>query len=92
MISRDLYNRSTYIEFDGGEILIERVPYNSDNFGDSGNILHTLIQDENLTRLAHKYYGEPLYWYIIADANNIINPFELEVGQILLIPNLDKIL
>ena len=49
--------------------------------------LHTIIDDDNLTQLAYRYYGDPILWYIIADANDIENPFELTTGGTLQIPS-----
>lgn len=49
--------------------------------------LHTLLEGETLQNIAFRYYGDSGLWYIIADANYILNPFEdLVPGQILRIP------
>lgn len=49
--------------------------------------LHIVMDEDNLTQLAYRYYGNPILWYIIADANNIENPFELTTGESLQIPS-----
>ncbi len=53
-----------------------------------------LIDAENLVNrpdaIASKVYGNAKYWWIIAMANNITNPFyEFYKGRTLKIPNLD---
>lgn len=90
MITKDLYKKSTLIEFSDNTKLLERIPYNPNQQSGSGDIVYTVIEGQNLTSIAYKFYGEPLYWYIIADMNNIINPFDLPIGMKLVIPNLDK--
>ena len=42
-----------------------------------------------LDLLAYKYYNNALYWWIIADANNIYNPLEeIAPGTLVRIPSL----
>lgn len=58
---------------------------------------HLVSSDDTLEFLAFFYYQEiaerpEKYWFYIADANNIDEPFEpLPVGEILLIPSLSLI-
>ena len=47
-------------------------------------------QDDTLTSISYNFYGEPLYWFLIADINDIDNPFILEVGKSIIIPNINK--
>lgn len=47
---------------------------------------HVLSVGERLDLLAFKYYGDPEYWWIIAMANRIQDPFSLTVGQRLRVP------
>ena len=45
------------------------------------------MDGETLQNIAYRYYGDSGKWYLIAEANNILNPFqELEPYQILRIP------
>nr|DAL07213.1 MAG TPA: baseplate wedge protein [Caudoviricetes sp.] len=56
----------------------------------TGNeIKHTLKEGETLQNIAYRYYGDSGLWYLIAEANQILNPFsdELYDGLILIIPN-----
>lgn len=51
------------------------------------DVQHTVLEGETLQNIAFRYYGDSGKWYIIAEANNIMNPFEeLHDGQILTIP------
>ena len=60
---------------------------------------HVLLYEENLNIIAWNYYKDAVvdaskYWYAIADANNIFNPFDLDalVGTSLLIPDINNVL
>lgn len=48
----------------------------------------TTIQGDTIWNIANQAYGDSKLWWIIADVNNIDNPFELEAGLSLLIPDL----
>lgn len=49
--------------------------------------LHTVKPGETLQEIAAFIYGDSGLWFIIAEANNILNPFkEVKDGMILLIP------
>ncbi len=55
------------------------------------SIYHIVTKREanRLDIIADKYYGNPQYWWMIAMANNIIDPFILVEGTTILIPNVD---
>ena len=44
-----------------------------------------------LDSLAMKYYGSSLWWWVIASANSIIDPLDIEAGTILRIPPIESI-
>lgn len=52
---------------------------------------HIVTQIDTLDSLALQYYGNPLFWWIIADINGIIDPFKLRVGSTLIIPYLNQV-
>lgn len=54
-------------------------------------ITHTVGVNETLDTIALKYYGNPLYWWIIADFNNIQDVFNLKEGYNLKLPNFNQI-
>lgn len=55
----------------------------------SDDEIHTVIEGQTLQNIAYQYYGDSGLWYLIALANDIMNPFsdELYAGQQLRIPN-----
>lgn len=54
---------------------------------------HTVTQTDarRIDLIAHKYYDDVKLWWIIAEANRIDNPLELEPGTVLRIPALETI-
>jgi nucleoid-associated protein YgaU len=51
--------------------------------------VHQVAERERgrLDLIAHKFYGNPLYWWIIAHANDVIDPIgDITTGQFLRIP------
>lgn len=54
----------------------------------SNDIQHTVKDGETLQNIAFRYYGDSGKWYIIAEANGILNSFkELESGTLIRIPS-----
>lgn len=46
------------------------------------------ISENRLDILATQFYGYPMYWWVLAMANNIIDPFNLEIGSVVRVPPL----
>lgn len=45
-----------------------------------------------LDLISHVFYNEPRYWWVIAQYNNILNPFsEIIEGRILMIPTKERL-
>lgn len=55
----------------------------------SGDKYHQIETGEEgrLDLIAYKYYGHPMLYWIIAEANEIIDPLSITVGDILRIPS-----
>jgi LysM repeat protein len=49
---------------------------------------HTVLQNEDLSRIASRFYGDPQLWRPIAVANELADPRAITTGQILRIPSL----
>jgi|SRR5262245_31125622 len=49
---------------------------------------HTVLEDETVSSLAARFYGDPKIWRPIAIANRLVDPRAIHVGQILRIPSL----
>lgn len=87
MAGRSPYTSGFVIKYDDGDLSLERkIPVvlysNSDK-------IHTLKDGETLQSIAYQYYGDSGFWYFIAEANGIMNPFnenELPIGKQLIIP------
>lgn len=51
--------------------------------------IHIVSNGQNLLSLADDYYGDFRKWYLIAEKNPLItNPFDLQIGMELIIPNI----
>ena len=81
-----LYSSGYQVEFKEGDTALHRDRVQLRN--NSNSKQHVIVDGEDLHSIAFKYYGSDHQWFIIADINNVQNPWELEVGAILLIPNL----
>jgi hypothetical protein len=44
-------------------------------------------EENRLDIISYKYYNTPEYYWIIAMANNIVDPFVIKAGDVLRIPN-----
>lgn len=53
--------------------------------------LVTQADERRIDLIAHRYYGDVNLWWVIAEANNIINPMVLTVGDVLRIPAHDTV-
>jgi|GEM_PF-3976090 len=52
---------------------------------------HTVRPGDSLYRIAELYYGQAGQWQLIADANGISNPTQLQAGALIKIPELPRI-
>jgi hypothetical protein len=48
--------------------------------------LHNVTQGQTLSQLAADYLGDPAQWRLLAEANNIDDPFRLAAGRPLVVP------
>ena len=76
--------------------LTTKNPFGPDILDSVETVEHILQVGERLDALAARYYGDDEYWWIIALANRIQDPFSLSIGRRLRIPRdpksiLDKI-
>jgi nucleoid-associated protein YgaU len=53
-----------------------------------GRMLHTVVAGDRLDLLAYRYFGDPLRFWLIADANDEVDPEDLlEPGRQIQIPS-----
>lgn len=78
---------------DTGDILIS-TREDEEIFKRSTDIYHRVQPHESrrLDILAHIYYKNPLLWWVIAQANNIYDPFYyVEPGTLLRVPSIETL-
>ncbi len=88
-LENNLYTDNFAIKYNEGDVSLQRYILiyeikNSDEF-------HIVKDEDDITQLAFKYYGDPTQWFHIADANKLLNPFELVTGSSLHIPNIEEL-
>ena len=55
-------------------------------------VSHKIVEGDTLDTLALYYYNSPTFFWIIADFNNILDPYEdLKVGETLKIPTFSNV-
>jgi hypothetical protein len=78
------YRQGTYTN-DQGDLVSNRYQFYS--FTNYKNI--TLESDQTLDEISLKYYGTPLYYWLIGEANNVEDPFsKLLKGTAIKVPEL----
>lgn len=84
---KTLYSDGFLINYEDGDTSIERnkIKHNESIFDKR----HTIKDGDTLPSIAYRYYKKPNMWYLVADANNIFNPFELITGDQLVIPDIN---
>lgn len=78
------YDKNTIETFSDSSVLLESLP-TTFNLG-TEDILHTIIQGESLLSISEKYYGTHEDWVGIYLVNGLLDPFDLTIGDKLLIP------
>ncbi|MER6592581.1 CIS tube protein [Micromonospora purpureochromogenes] len=57
----------------------------------SARRVHRAVDGDSLALLAHREYGDPTVWRVIAEANDIDDPMRLRAGTELLLPATDEL-
>lgn len=78
----DIIDGTHYGTWDG----LSRDPFGPDLLDGVDTVEHILAGGERLDVIAHRYYGDEEYWWVVALANGISDPFSLVVGRRLRIP------
>lgn len=83
-----IYGKGYIVNYIEGDRSLERNTYRyNPGIGDKA---HIVIEGQNLEYISFLYYKTPLYWFLIADVNEVDNPFYLEPGQNIIIPDLNN--
>lgn len=80
-----IYDDGFVVDYKEGDRSLHRKQYEYKE--DINDKLYTVKEGDNITRLAFRFYKDPQKWFLIADVNKLFNPFILEIGQELIIPN-----
>jgi hypothetical protein len=64
-------------------------PTNPTTRSDGGLGVHVVRDGDSLQSVAHRTYGDPARWRLIAEANGVDNPLHLRRGMSLNLPRLD---
>lgn len=83
------YIRGYVLEYVEGDMSLERVKLEYNPSPDDK--LHPVTYWDNLSDLSFDYYGSSKWWWVIADINNIFDPFSLTPNSNLIIPDLKAI-
>jgi spore germination protein YaaH len=83
------YVTGSIIKLKDGTMLLERVPIVYNFTGEEK--FKKVGEGDTLQDIAFNFFKNSKYWWIIADVNSIINPFELNVGVSLTIPDIKGI-
>lgn len=70
--------------FLGAREPIDTSPRSDDRF-------HTVVEGDQVDRLAAHYLGRAELWWVVCDYNDVFFPLELEVGSILRIPSVEHV-
>lgn len=58
--------------------------------GDSFYVV-TTSDEQRLDLISYKYYKTPMLWWVIAEASEIYDPFDVPIGTVLRIPDYSAI-
>ena len=83
------YSTGYIVELEDNKQLLKRDKLVYD-YAVSRDKTHTVGCGENIYDIAFRHFGNAKLWFLIADANNIFNPFELTAGEDIVIPDIDK--
>lgn len=84
-IIKNPYSEALIISYPEGDFSLERT---IKDYPNNEEDLNYLTRDEDtLPSIAHYFYGDGRYWYVIADRNNLDDIFTLEIGKNLIIPS-----
>lgn len=81
------YTKSKVIQEETGEMWLTAPPsIDPDDYDD--NRVYKIEPGDNLWSIAYHKLGASKYFWVIADMNNIMNPFEkLKSGDVLILPS-----
>lgn len=88
MATRTMYDRSFIVNYPEGDSSLEIVP--EIYIPNENDKTHTVVEGDTLVKIAEDNYGSPEPWFIIMQANEIIQPWVLKPGSVLIIPTIEN--
>lgn len=85
----NLYSTGYIVELPDGRLLLKRNKVEYSPTADK-DITHVVRDNDRIWDMSFRYYQKDLQWGVIADVNNVYNPFELEPGSEFIIPDLEQ--
>ena len=83
----NIYSVNTFFTFTESE------PFNIFKQSNDDGVYRVSSGEENrLDIISFNIYGTPIYWWLLAKASFIQNPFDVPVGTLVRVPSLPKIL
>lgn len=86
--SNSRYYHTSFVKNDENIILLNLFR-TVDYTNDTENLQYHIVKPTEANRIdkiAHDYYGDSSFWWLIAIANNMINPFVLVPGTTIKVP------
>lgn len=84
------YKKTSRITRNGITYLGLRVSRPYEDRGD--DIFYEVRAGDTLSLIAHRYFGEASLWWVVADFNDILDPFEdLVQGDVLRLPSQSRL-
>jgi Uncharacterized protein containing LysM domain len=83
------YSIGNIFSFSEGDFALEREPIVIER--SIRDRYHTVVEGDTLSTIAFDKYNDSKEWWVIADVNNLDWTFQLEVGTVLLIPDLNRV-
>ena len=95
-VTSGLFNAGEFLEKIGAETINH---YDLIHFGSISEkflegisvIKHVYTSSDKLNKLAHKYYGDPRLWWVIAWFNQRPTDFHCKIGEVLYVPVKDHL-
>lgn len=87
------YRKDERIVYDTGEEIVETKDRIVFPFTNKDKFVEVYAGFENrLDLISWRVYGSPLYWWVIASASGIYDPFDVPVGTKLRIPPIEEVM
>lgn len=86
----NIYSNGYIIDLGDGRQLLKTDPIQYTPSAEK-DLTYTFKEGDRIWDLAYRYYGNSKWWHVITYVNNIVEPFQIPIGTVLLIPDLDVI-